>query len=99
MSAASVPRDSSPVSNISSQATVAHGTLASPQSQKVEAFDEFDPRGPLSGTASHMNIFIFILASSLYSLTDMLLNAPHKPVTMKSLSKVLDRLEEMLTYI
>ena len=56
---ASAPRDSSPVSNIPSQATTAHGASTSPQNQEVEAFDEFDPRGSISGRQSNINMFFF----------------------------------------
>jgi hypothetical protein len=95
---ASVPRDSSPVSNIPSQATTAHGTVASPQNQKVEASDEFDPRGPISGTVSHMNIFIFILDSSC-TLALIFYWMHHITCHYESFSNMLDRIEEMLIYI
>lgn len=54
-SAASAPRDSSPVSNIPSQATTAHAASASPPKQEVEAFDEFDPRGSISAAPATSN--------------------------------------------
>ncbi|XP_038710880.1 clathrin interactor EPSIN 2-like isoform X2 [Tripterygium wilfordii] len=48
-SAASAARAASPTAaNNLSQANVVLGTSESPTSQKVEAFDEFDPRGPVT---------------------------------------------------
>ena len=49
-SVAAAPRATSPsASNNPNQATSDFGKSASPPNQKVEAFDEFDPRGSVSG--------------------------------------------------
>ncbi|XP_030937916.1 clathrin interactor EPSIN 2-like [Quercus lobata] len=78
---ASAPRDSSPVSNIPSQATTAPGASASPQNQEVEAFDEFDPRGSISAAPATSNNAEMDL---LGSLSDSLAIVPTTSVTTAS---------------